>query len=386
MADGPPSIPVSEPLLGPPEREALARCIDEGWISSEGPQVRRFEESMAGLVGRRHGIAVANGTAAIDVAVAALGIGPGDEVIVPSFTIISCVLQVVRSGAVPVFVDVDPVSWNVDVDQVARSITSRTRAMIVPHLYGLAADMDALQSLADHHGIHVIEDAAEAHGLRLHDRPCGSFGTLSTFSFYPNKLVTTGEGGMVVTDDDRLADRCRSLRNLCFEPERRFVHRELGWNYRMTNLQAAVGLAQLERLDDVVSRKRHIGHRYLDRLEGAPHLRLPPRDHGGAENVFWVFGIVLEPPSGMTAIEAMQELGRRGIGTRPFFYPLHRQPVLNDLGFGIGDRLPVSEHLGEFGFYVPSGVTLTDAQIDVVATAVLDVVAASSAKGSRAGG
>jgi perosamine synthetase len=190
-----PFIPVSEPSLGALEREALIRCIDSGWISSEGPEVVRFEEEMAAYTGRRHGIAVSSGTAALDVAVAALDIGPGDEVIVPTFTIISCVLQVVRSGATPVFVDVDPLTWNVDVAAVAERITSRTRAMIIPHIYGLPADIEPLVALAELHGLEIIEDAAEAHGLRYRGRPCGSFGALSTFSFYPNKLITTGEGG-----------------------------------------------------------------------------------------------------------------------------------------------------------------------------------------------
>jgi perosamine synthetase len=291
-------IPVSEPSLGEAERDAVARCIESGWISSEGPEVERFEQEMAAFAGRRHGIAVSSGTAALDVAVAALDIGPGDEVILPSFTIISCVLQVVRCGATPVFIDADPATWNIDVSRVAERITPQTRAMIIPHIYGLPADLAPLIELAEAHGIDLIEDAAEAHGLEYQGRPCGSFGTLSTFSFYPNKLITTGEGGMIVTDDAALAKRCRSLRNLAFAPGRRFVHHELGWNYRMTNLQAALGLVQLSRADELLLRKREIGVAYTTLLGGMGGIQLPLPAAHGSDNVYWVFGLVLDDELG----------------------------------------------------------------------------------------
>jgi perosamine synthetase len=366
-----PFIPVSEPSLGALEREALIRCIDSGWISSEGPEVVRFEEEMAAYTGRRHGIAVSSGTAALDVAVAALDIGPGDEVIVPTFTIISCVLQVVRSGATPVFVDVDPLTWNVDVAAVAERITSRTRAMIIPHIYGLPADIEPLVALAELHGLEIIEDAAEAHGLRYRGRPCGSFGALSTFSFYPNKLITTGEGGMIVTDDDDLADRCRRLRNLAFRPGRRFVHDELGWNYRMTNLQAALGLAQLSQVDELLRLKQAIGLRYLELLADARVLQLPLRSSSGSENVFWVFGVVIDEATGHDAETMMERLAIAGIGSRPFFFPLHLQPVLRSLGFGLRDELPTAERIARQGLYIPSSARLTESQVERVATELL---------------
>src|SRR5215469_1492653 len=226
--DAPALIPVNEPLLAGNEKKYLAECIDSGWISSDGPFVARFEEAMAARVGRRHGVAVCNGTAALDVAVEALGIGPGDEVVLPAFTIISCIAQIVRSGATPVLVDSDPRTWNMDVRQVEAKITPRTRAILVVHVYGLPADLDPVLELARRRGLRVIEDAAQMHGQTYRGRPCGAFGDLSTFSFYPNKLVTSGEGGMVVTDDEALAATSRSQRNLCFEPGRRFVHERLG--------------------------------------------------------------------------------------------------------------------------------------------------------------
>ena len=214
---------------------------------------------MARRVGRRFGIAVCNGSLALEAAVAALRLGPGDDVIMPAFTIISCPAAVIRAGATPVLVDSDPLTWCMDVSRIEAKITRKTRAIMVVHIYGLPVDMDAVVELADRHGLHIIEDAAEAHGLYYKDRPCGSFGDISTFSFYPNKHVTTGEGGVLLTDDTSLADRTRKLRNLFFIPDRRFVHEELGWNLRMSNLQAALGVAQLERLDEAVRRKRRMG-------------------------------------------------------------------------------------------------------------------------------
>ncbi len=356
-------IPVNEPLLDGNERRYLQQCIDEGWVSSDGPFVAEFERRFAARVARQHGVAVANGSAALEAAVAALGLQPGDEVIVPTFTIISCVAPLVRAGLVPVLVDSDPATWNMDPAAVARRIGPRTRAIMVVHIYGLPVDLDPILALAKEHGLRVIEDAAEAHGQDYRGRPCGSFGDLSVFSFYPNKHVTTGEGGMILTDDDGLAERCRELRNLCFVPgKRRFVHEELGWNFRMSNLQAAVGVAQLERLDEFVARKRRMGRRYSELLAGVPGLELPVARTPYAENVYWVFGVVLTDEVPFDAEEAMRRLAARGIGTRPFFYPMHQQPVFRRMGLFAADRHPVAERLAARGFYLPSGLALREEQ------------------------
>lgn len=363
-------IPVNEPLLDGNEARYLQECIATGWISSEGPFVERFEAEMAARVGRRYGVAVTNGTAALEAAVVALGLGPGDEVILPTFTIISCAAAVVRAGATPVVVDCDPVTWNMDVGQVADRITPRTRAIMAVHIYGLPVDMDPLLALAERHGLRIIEDAAEMHGQTHRGRPCGSFGDLSVFSFYPNKHVTTGEGGMILTDDPALAERCRSLRNLCFQPGRRFVHEELGWNLRMSNLQAAVGVAQLERLDEFVARKRRMGRRYTELLAEVPGLQLPLPATDYAENIYWVYGVVLDDALPFDAEEAMARLRRLGVGTRPFFWPMHEQPVFRRMGLFAGERHPVAERLARRGFYLPSGLALTDQQIEQAAQAL----------------
>ena len=367
-------IPVNEPLLNGNERKYLLECIDTGWISSEGPFVRQFEELFARRVERQHGIAVANGSGALDIAVKALGLGPGDEVILPTFTIISCAAAVVRCGATPVLVDADPHTWNMNVEQVAEKITARTKAIMVVHIYGLPVDMVPLLELARHHGLNVIEDAAQMHGQTYQGKPCGSFGDISTFSFYPNKHVTTGEGGMLVCDDPELAERCRGLRNLCFQPKKRFVHEELGWNYRMTNLQAAVGLAQLERIDDFVCIKREMGRRYTELLSGLPALERPISKNKYAENIYWVYGVVLKDTVPFDAEEAMKRLAVVGVGTRPFFWPMHEQPVFRKMGLFVDEKYPVAEKLARRGFYLPSGLALSEEQMEVVVSRLKELL------------
>ena len=371
-------IPVNEPLLNGNEKKYLNECIDTGWISSEGPFVQRFEEQMAESVGRRHGIAVCNGTAALEAAVAALGLEPGDQIVMPTFTIISCAAAIVRCGCVPVLVDSDPVTWNMDVEKLKEKIETeieikgnkKLKAIMVVHIYGLPVDMDPVLELAGQYGLKIIEDAAEMHGQTYRGRPCGSFGDLSTFSFYPNKHVTTGEGGMVLTDDDGLAERCRSLRNLCFQPQQRFVHDELGYNFRMTNMQAALGIAQLERLSEFVGRKRRMGQKYNELLTKVEGLELMPARTDYAENIYWVYGMVLKDSVPFDAKEAMRRLGQRGIGTRPFFWPMHEQPVFRKMGLFAGEMYPVAERLARRGFYIPSGMALTDGQMVQVAAGI----------------
>lgn len=363
-------ISVNEPLLKGREKELLLECIETGWISSEGPFVRQFEEQFAARVGRKFGIAVCNGSAAIDAAVHALNLKAGDEVILPTFTIISCAASIVRAGATPVVVDCNPDDWNMNIAQIGARITSRTRAILVVHIYGLPCDMDPILELARRHGLLILEDAAEMHGQTYRGRPCGSFGEISTFSFYPNKHVTTGEGGMVVTDDPTLAEKCRLARNLYFQAQQRYVHEELGWNFRMTNLQAAIGLAQLEQLDSFVERKRAMGRAYDERLKDIPGLRLPLARVDYAENIYWVYGIVLEDPAYPDAKEIAARLAIEGVGTRPFFWPMHEQPVFRRMGLFADESHPVAERLARRGFYIPSGLGLAPDQLERVSDAL----------------
>ena len=372
-------IPVNEPLLDGAEAKYLAECITTKWISSEGPFVRKLEEGMALIAGQRHGIAVTNGSVALDVAIAALGIGSGDEVILPTFTIISCVASIVRAGAVPVVVDSDPHTWNMDVTKIQPQITSRTKAIMVVHIYGLPVDMAPVMKIAREHGLKVIEDAAEQIGQVYREpngdiRSVGSFGDIATFSFYPNKHVTTGEGGMVMTSDDAMAERCRSLRNLCFGKTHRFVHEELGWNFRMSNLQAAVGVAQMEKLPVTLARKRQIGAWYEELLSDLKGIEQQPAHVSFADNIYWVNGIVLKCSVPFEAEEAMMRLKEKGVGTRPFFWPMHEQPVLRRMGYFQGVNCPVAERIARRGFYIPSGVALTRKQAELVSVALHQVL------------
>lgn len=367
-------VPVNEPLLNGNEKKYLNECIDTGWISSEGPFVRQLEEKLAAYFNRKFAIAVCNGTVAIDVAVDALELQEGDEVIMPSFTIISCLSGLLRKGCVPVFIDQEADTWNMDVSQIEKKITPKTRAIMAVHIYGLPVDMDPILALAKKHRLKVIEDAAEMIGQTYKGVPCGSFGDISTFSFYPNKHITTGEGGMVLTNDPGLAERCRSLRNLCFIPEKRFVHHEIGYNARMTNLQAAIGLAQFERIAEFLEKKRWIGAFYQDRLKGLPMVTLPKVSTGFATNIYWVFGLVLDKSYGADAAQVMASLAKVGVGTRPFFWGLHEQPVLKKYKFFKEESYPVCEHLARNGFYIPSGLALTEQQMTHVVDRVREVI------------
>ena len=367
-------IPVNEPLLDGNEKKSLCECIDTGWISSEGPFVKEFENRMSKSAGRKYGVAVANGTAALEVAAMAVGIGEGDEVIMPTFTIISCAMAVTKLGGIPVLVDSDIHTWNMNVEEIERKITKRTKAIMMVHLYGLPADVDKIMELAKKYDLKVIEDAAEMHGQTYQGRPCGSFGDISVFSFYPNKHITTGEGGMVVTDSEELAERCRSLRNLCFRKDVRYVHDEISDNYRFTNLQAAVGLAQIERLEEFVERKRNMGRFYTERLQDLPGIILPLEKTDSAENIYWVYGIVLERESEVSNQEIQKMLAEEGIGSRTFFWCMHEQPVYQRQGLFAGERYEGAEYLARKGFYIPSGLALTKEQMEEVADKVRKVI------------
>ena len=359
-------VPVNTPLITEEDIESVVRSLRDGWVSGEGPVVNEFESSFARSCNREFGIAVTNGTAAIELVIHALGIGPGHEVILPSFAIISCVSQILRAGATPIFVDSDINTWNMNVDQIRSVITDKTKAILAVHTYGLPVDMDPLLKIAEEFNIHVIEDAAESHGLLYKDRKCGSFGLVSTFSFYANKHITTGEGGMVVTNDEELATSIRKYRNLAFQPERRFVHEELGWNLRMSSLQCALGSSQLQRLESILASRRKLGKRYQDAFGDLKNVQLPQPSTEYAQNDYWVFGLLLQGELKGQASNIQRTLTESGIGTRPFFWPLHEQPVLKSFGLSQQPALPIASDLGRSGFYVPNGLGMNDEDVDYV--------------------
>jgi perosamine synthetase len=366
-------IPVNQPLLNGREKELLAQCIETGWISSDGPFVSEFERKFSAYIGVKHGIAVCNGTAALEAALFAAGVGKGDEVIMPAFTIISCALAVIRLGAVPVLVDAEPDTWNMDVGQIEARLTSKAKAIMPVHIYGHPVDMDPVMAIAKKHSLVVIEDAAEVHGAEYKGCKCGSIGHVSAWSFYANKIITTGEGGMVLTSDPEMAERAASYRNLCFRPEKRFYHTELGYNFRMTNLQAAIGVAQMDRIDEFIQIKRRLGEYYRQGLLKIKGIKCQV-EKPWAKTVYWMYCIELDNALKLDAETMMKELGKRGIGTRPFFLGLHEQPALHDLGLFKGEHYPVTERIARQGLYLPSGMALTEKQIDEVVAAVSGVI------------
>ena len=366
-------IPVWEPVLDGNEERYVRDCLETNWISSLGRYITRFEEAFAGWCGMPHGTACSSGTAALHLSLVALGVGPGDEVLIPDFTLIVSANTVIQAGARPVLVDVDKRTWCLDPARLEEKITPRTRAVMPVHMYGHPCDMPAIFEIARRHGLSVIEDCAEAHGAEIAGRKVGTFGQAGCFSFYGNKILTTGEGGMVLTSDPELATRLALLRDQGFEPPR-FVHHVMGFNYRLTNLQAAVGLAQTERAEQKVERKRELARWYLEAFAGCPDVELP-WEAPGAKNVYWMFGVKLGPRFSQGRDAVMAELKGKGIETRAFFCPMHLQPVFRgeDPRFpDITGDYPVSEELWRSGLYLPSGLGVTRAQVEEVAGKLLE--------------
>ena len=371
-------IAVNTPLFEGNEKKYLNQCIDTGWISSEGNFVKKFEEDFSKYCDQKFGIAVCNGSVAIDVAIRAIKETyhwqENDEIIVPTFTIISCAQSIIYNKLKPVFVDCDPLTFNIDVNLIEQAITKKTKAIMVVHIYGLPSDMSKILDIAKKYNLKIIEDSAEAHGQEYHwqenqnskKQKCGSFGEVSTFSFYANKHITTGEGGMILTSNPEIAKKCQYFRNLCFG-ENRFVHEDLGWNFRMSNLQGALGVAQFEQIENFINKKKAIGKLYQDLLKNIP-AQLPLHSTNYAQNHYWVFSIILNDDVKFDAKHAMKILHDNGIGTRPFFFPLHQQPILKKMGFCDNDNIArnVSEKIYQRGFYIPTGLGITQEQQIIV--------------------
>lgn len=365
-------IDVNTPVLTPNATKYVMDCIRSGWISSAGSYIKRFEEAFARYIGVRHAITATNGTAALHLAITGLEFSKGDEVIMPDLTIISCPFSVLYEDATPVFVDVDPVTLTIDPNKIEEKITKRTRAIMVVHLYGHPADMDPIMKIAKKYHLPVIEDAAEAHGSLYKGKKVGGIGTIGIFSFYANKIVTTGEGGMVVTNNKRLADRVRLLKNLAHSPKRRFWHEKIGFNYRMTNISAAIGLAQLESIDTYLEKKKWMAKEYKKALRGIPYLVLPS-EQPWATNVYWMYALTLTKKAPITKNALRMRLKDLGIDTRDFFFPLHTQPILKPYNKR-NDRFPISTSASRRGFYIPSGLALTKEEIQRVAGALRKIL------------
>ncbi len=369
-------IPVNTPKIFGNEKKLVNNCLETGWISSEGPYVNLFETKFSNYNKRKYGIAVSSGTAALEIAIKSLNLKKGAEVIVPSFTIISSILCLIKNGLKPILVDSDIQSWNMNVEQVLKKINKKTKAIIITHIYGFPVDMDKIIKTAKKKNIFIVEDAAEMIGQKYKGKICGSFGDISTFSFYANKHITTGEGGMVLTNEKQLYEKCKSLRNLCFGSSgNRFNHDDIGWNYRFTNIQAALGLGQLKNINWIVKRKIEIGKRYYKNLKSNKNIILQDLQKPYAQNIFWVFGIILKKNYKLRRDFITKKLLLNNIQTRNFFYPMHKQKIfLQKKIFSKKISMPVAEYLSKNGFYLPSGLGITNKEIDIVSKKINEII------------
>ena len=369
-------IPVNVPKIFNQEKINVKKCLDTGWISSEGMYVKKFEESFSRYNKRTYGVAVSSGTAALEIGMKSLNLKKGDEVIIPTFSIISTALCVIKLGLKPVLVDSNRYTWNMDSDQVIKKITKKTKAIIITHIYGFPVDMEKVLFVAKRKNIKIVEDSAEMIGQTYLKRRCGTFGDLSTFSFYANKHITTGEGGMILTNDKKIYNKCKSLRNLCFGVgAKRFNHDDIGWNYRMTNLQAAIGCGQLKNISWIIRRKRQIGKRYISILKKCNKIYIQPYKLSYSKNIFWVFGILLKKNANISRDQVTKKLLKHNIQTRNFFYPMHKQKIFKKMRlFPKKQKFPNSDYLSKKGFYLPSGIGITNVEIDFVAKTLLKIL------------
>jgi perosamine synthetase len=353
-------IPIMEPWLDHQEIDLVMDCLKSGWISSQGKYIAEFEEAFSGFCGTRFGVATSNGTTALNLALLTLGIGPGDEVIVPALSFIATANVVVYTGARPVFADVDEKTWTLNPSLLKSLITDRTKAIIPVHLYGHPADMGPIMKLAEEYHLWVIEDAAEAHGAEYKGKKVGSLGHMGCFSFYGNKIISTGEGGMIVTDNPEWADRARILRDHGMSKERKYWHPVVGYNFRMTNIQAAIGLGQMTKLERLIEIKREIAGRYTQGLKKNTGLVLPAEEEW-AKSVYWLYSILLKPETGKNRDDLIDYLAQAQVESRPVFYPMPDMPPYQGCG-----TYPVASQISKSGISLPSGYNLTAPEQDQV--------------------
>ena len=369
-------IPVNKPKIFSNDKTFVNQALKTSWISSEGPFVKKFEINFSKYNKKKYGVAVSNGTAALEIAIKSLNLKKNSEVIIPSFSIISTVNAVIKNNLKPILVDCDLDTWNMNINKTLKKITRKTRAIIITHIYGLPVDMRKIIEVAKKRKIKIIEDAAEVIGLKYNKKICGSFGDISTFSFYANKHITTGEGGMICTNNKKYFEKCKSLRNLSFSKSyfNRFDHDDIGWNYRMSNLQAALGCGQLRNISWIINRKRQIGNRYFDKLKDNKNIILQKNRTKYSKNIYWVFGILLKKNSKFSRDEVMKKLYQLNIDTRPFFLSMNKQKIFKKLKIFKRVKMPNAENLSKNGFYLPSGLGIKNSEIDYIIKCVLKIL------------
>ena len=368
-------FPVSKPSISKQDIFAVNKTLKDGWISSVGPEIGKFEKKFSKLINRKYSTTVSSGTAALEIAIKAIGIKKDDEILIPNFTIISNALAVLRQQAKPVLIDCNLENWNINIDDIEKKITKKTKAIIVTHIYSFPNDMDRISKICKKYKILIIEDAAEVIGSTYKNRKCGSFGDISTFSFYANKQITTGEGGMISTNNELFYRRCNSLKNLCFGKVDRFNHDDIGWNYRMTNMQASLGLSQLKNIKSIVKKKIEIGNRYYKRLYSNKNIKILPPSNTYSKNIYWVVGILITNKK-INIKKITSKLLSYGIQTRPFFWPMSEQNIFKKLKIFTKNKneYPNSKYLSRNGFYLPSYLKLKNNEIDFICDLVNKVI------------
>jgi len=362
-------IPVCEPLLGGKELEYINDCIKSNWISSKGKYIEQFENKFANYCGCKYGISTTNGTTALHLALVSLDIGPDDEVIIPTFTMVATAFAVAYTRAKPVLVDAECDTWNIDVNKIEEKITKKTKAILPVHIYGHPCDMDEILKIAKKYNLYVIEDAAEAHGAEYKGKKAGNISDIGCFSFYANKIITTGEGGMVVTNNPEIADKARRLKDLAHSKEKRFLHTDIGYNYRMTNIQAAIGLAQYERINELIEMRRENAQLYNGILKDLKGIVIPT-ERRWAKNVYWMYSILINDDFGINRDEFMERLLKAGIETRAFFLPMHHQPVFKKMGLFKGENYPIADYISARGLYLPSSSQLGKQEIEFICNTI----------------
>ena len=368
-------IPVNTPLIDSSDASAVSKSIKSGWISSEGPNVREFENKISKFLNRRYGCSVSSGTAALEIGIKSLELKKNDEVIMPSFTIISNAMAIIKCSAKPILVDVDLNTWNIKIEDIEKKITKNTKCLMLPHIYGLSNDMDKILKIVKKYKLYLIEDAAEVLGLKYKKKYCGSFGDISILSFYANKHITTGEGGMLLTNNPNLNKKFKDFRNLCFGSKaNRFNHFDIGWNYRYTNIQATLGLSQLKRINKIIKKKFEIGNYYYKHFKHLENIILQPNKLSYSKNIYWVFGIVLKKDSKIKLKQVIKKLSAKNIGTRPFFWPMHKQDVFKKRSYFKNISLPNSEFIAKNGFYIPSGLGLKLKELKYIKDTVISIL------------
>jgi len=369
-------IPVNKPLITREDLNYLNKSISKGWVSSEGPEVKRFENNFSNFIGNKYSVAVSSGTAALEIAIKSLKLKKGDEVIIPNFTIISNAMAVLKEGLNIKLVDCNIKDWNMDIFEIEKKITKKTKAIIATHIYNFPLRVDILKKICRKNKIILIEDAAEVIGQKLNNKLCGSYGDISIFSFYANKQITTGEGGMITTNSKKLYKQSKSLRNLCFGKQDRFNHEDIGWNYRMTNLQASLGVSQLKRIRSIVRRRHRVGNEYFQKLKNNKNIYIPETTRSYAKNIYWVIAfVIINKNLNIDAKKLMKRLIAYGIQTRPFFWPMHKQKVFKEkYKINTSGNYKNSEYISKYGLYLPSSLDIKSNQIKFICDKVNSIL------------